>query len=306
MIQSREYRGEGDYQLIRKLLIDSYAITGTMHNWGIDVLDWFRFNGKVEEEISNSRSWERQVRLWETDNDKLVGVVILDGEDMLPQIHPNYRQIEEEMFGWAEQLHQANRSTEAVSWPLSVYVYEYDEERQTLLRNRGYKKLAQDSYIRWRSFAKPIPKFVLPQGYSIRSLDGINQEDLEKRAAIANKAFEITKHTAQTIKMLQNAPTYRPDMDLVVVGPDGMFAGYCVLWFDESNLIGMFGPVGTHPDHRKLGLGKAMMCEGLERLARLRARMAYVDCDLDEAPNRLYESVGFREYDWLYHWQITF
>jgi ribosomal protein S18 acetylase RimI-like enzyme len=306
MIQSREYRGEADYQRVRELLIESYAITGTMHNWGVDCWDWFRYNGRVFEEIANARSWEREVRLWEEDGAKLVGVAIPDGGDVFLQVHPHYRHVENEMLGWAERHYQASRPSGADRWSLSVYVYEYDQERQALLEGRGYKNLGQDSYMRRRSFDKPIPEFGLPRGYAIRSLAGKDREDLERRAAIANNAFNITKHTAETIQVLQRAPTYRPELDLVVVGTDGMFVAYCVIWFDEANRIGMFGPVGTHRAYRRLGLGKAMMSEGLMRLQALKVRMAYVDCDLDEAANRLYESVGFTDYDGVYHWQKEF
>lgn len=106
--------------------------------------------------------------------------------------------------------------------------------------------------------------------------------------------------------MLQKAPTYRPELDLVVVEPGGMFVAYGVIWYDEANRIGMFGPVGTHPAHWRRGLGKAIMREGLMRLEALQARMAYVDCDLDAAANRLYESAGFTEYDRVVHWQKQF
>jgi mycothiol synthase len=103
--------------------------------------------------------------------------------------------------------------------------------------------------------------------------------------------------------VLQQTPTYRPELDLVAVGPDGMFVAYCVAWCDEANQIGMFGPVGTHRAYWRRGLGKALMREGLLRLEALGARMAYVDCDLDPAANRLYESAGFTDYDRVYHWQ---
>lgn len=303
MIQSRAYRGEADYQRVRELLMESYAITGRLHNWGVDCWDWFRYNGKVFEEIANARRWERDVSLWETDEGQLVGVVILDGGDVFLQVHPHYRHLEGKMLSRAERHHQADRRGGVDRWPLSLYVYEYDQERQALLKGQSYQNLGHDSNMRRRPFDKPVPEFRLPRGYAIQNLAGVDRDDLEKRAAVANNAFDITKHTAQTIHMLQKAPTYRPELDLVVVGPDGMFVAYCVIWFDEANRIGMFGPVGTHRAYRRRGLAKALMREGLIRLEALQASMAYVDCGVEQGVNRLYESVGFTDCDRVHHWQ---
>jgi len=41
-------------------------------------------------------------------------------------------------------------------------------------------------------------------------------------------------------------------------------------------------------------------------MAALKATLAHVDSDLDEGPNRLYESVGFTDFDRVYHWQKAF
>ena len=78
MIQLVPYRGEVDYRRVHKLLIESYGITGRMHNWSVDCWDWFRYNGKVFQEIANSRTWEEEIGLWETEGGKLVGVAIPD------------------------------------------------------------------------------------------------------------------------------------------------------------------------------------------------------------------------------------
>jgi mycothiol synthase len=303
MIRSTEYRGEADYQRVRALLIESYALTGTLHNWGVDCWDWFRYNGKVFDEIANARSWEQEVRLWETQEGQLVSVVIPDGDEVSLHVHPHHRALEEEMLGWAERHHQAGGPSGADRGPLSLFVYDYDRERQALLQARGYRNLGHDGYLRRRSLDRPFPAFGVPPGVALRSLVATDHADLEKRAAVANSAFDITKHTAQTIQMLQQAPTYRPELDLVAVGPDGTFAAYCVVWYDKANRIGMFGPVGTHRAYCRRGLGKALLREGLLRLEALGTRMAYVDCDLDAAANRLYESAGFIDYDRVYHWQ---
>jgi ribosomal protein S18 acetylase RimI-like enzyme len=210
------------------------------------------------------------------------------------------------MLPWVERHHLAARPDGIDTWPLSTYVYEYDLQRQGLLEERGFENVGQDSYWRWRSLNTPLPPTLLPPEYCVRCIDPADREDLEKRAAVANSAFGGARHTADTIAVLQGAPTYRPELDLVAVGPGGVFAAYCVVWLDDVNRIGMIGPVGVHPDHRRHGLGRAMMSEALARLQALQARTVYVDCDLDVAANRLYESVGFTDFDRLFHWRKEF
>ena len=306
-IRSREYQCEEDYQRVRELLVESYALSGKLHNWGIDCWDWFRYNVKVFEEISGERRWEQDVRLWETDAGKLAGVALLEaGGELSLQVHPDQRGIEGEMLAWAEARHGAARPCDADDRPLSLFVYDFDRERQALLRHRGYENLGHVGYMRWRSTSEPPAQVNLPQGYAIRPIDGRESGDLERRATVANRAFDVDRHTARTIQVLQEAPTYRPDLDLVVVAPDGSFAAYCVVWHDVVNRIGWLGPVGTDPAYRRKGLATAVMGAGLRRLQALGATRAYVDCGLGEAPNRCYESLGFADYDRVFHWQKAF
>ena len=113
------------------------------------------------------------------------------------------------------------------------------------------------------------------------------------------------KTKAKGRNMTIHSTEYR-GLDLVAVAADGTFAAYCVVWFDEANRIGMFGPVGTHRAHRQRGLGKALLGEGLRQLEALNANKAYADSGLDRAANRLYESAGFIEFTRGYHWQKRF
>jgi mycothiol synthase len=62
-----------------------------------------------------------------------------------------------------------------------------------------------------------------------------------------------------------------------------------------------FEPVGTHPAHQRRGLGKAVMFEGLRRLKRMGATLAFVG-GFSPAANALYDSVG-SEYDLLEPWE---
>ena len=63
----------------------------------------------------------------------------------------------------------------------------------------------------------------------------------------------------------------------------------------------VFEPVGTHPNHQKRGLGKAVMSEGLRRAQKLEATLATVS-SYTEGAHVLYNSIGFTEFDLLEPW----
>ena len=306
-IKSRPYSGEQDYQRVRDLLVESYDITGKLHNWGLDRWDVFRYSAHASDEIAGRRPWEADVRLWERDSGQLVGAVHPeDGGDVFLQIHPHYRHLEDEMLEWAERRHQDSRPSEADRWPLNTYVYDYDAERAALLARRGYENRGHCGYTRRRSLDGPIPDARLPQGYLVRNARSEDKDDREKLVAVSNAAFSSNRATAEIIRVLAGAPTYRPDLDLVVVAPDGTFGSFCIVWFSETNRIAVFEPVGTHPAHQRRGLAKAMMCEGLRRIEALGVATVYVGAGTGAAANRLYESVGFTDFDRDYLWRKEF
>ena len=98
---------------------------------------------------------------------------------------------------------------------------------------------------------------------------------------------------------MRETPAYRADLDCVVIAPDGSVAAYTLAWLDALNGVGELEPVGTHVDHQRRGLGRAVNVYALHRLREEGATSALVACRGDEAypaPCKLYESVGFREW----------
>ena len=88
---------------------------------------------------------------------------------------------------------------------------------------------------------------------------------------------------------------YSGERDLFVRSPDGRGASACTIWFDPVNAVGLFEPVGTHPDFQRQGLGKAVMAEGLRRMQAAGMRRAAVGFDPNNvAALALYTSLGFR------------
>ena len=153
----------------------------------------------------------------------------------------------------------------------------------------------------WRTLEEPILEANPGQGYTARAL-GDGAELLERcyasglvfhpddiRIAAENRG-DVTWY-----RNIQNAPLYRRDLDIVGIAPDGGVASFCTIWFDDVTRTAYFEPVGTSPIHQRRGLGKAVMCEGLRRLKRMGAIMAFVG-GYTPAANALYSSVGFRQY----------
>lgn len=143
----------------------------------------------------------------------------------------------------------------------------------------------------------------MAEGYALRSTrpdDGDNQGI----ADLLNASFGRDWHTAKEFATFtRSSPSYRHDLNLVAEAPDGSFAALVGVTYDDANRRGIFEPVCTHPDHRRKGLARALMFEGLRRLKSLGANDAYVETGEDVPPNRLYEAVGFTEAYRGYVWQ---
>jgi mycothiol synthase len=87
-------------------------------------------------------------------------------------------------------------------------------------------------------------------------------------------------------------------LDLVAVAPDGRLAAFCVCWLNkgsEESPSGQIEPLGVQEDFRKLGLGRAILSEGLRRLVLCGADKVYVETDkYRNDALELYQAVGFR------------
>ena len=58
---------------------------------------------------------------------------------------------------------------------------------------------------------------------------------------------------------MQQAPDYRPELDVVVVAPSGDFVAFCQCWFDSVNQTGLIEPMGTVAAFRRAGYGRAAL-----------------------------------------------
>lgn len=135
----------------------------------------------------------------------------------------------------------------------------------------------------------------LSNGFHLRPSNGTLEVDAY--VALHRAVFESKNMTTEWRARTLQRPEYIPDLDLVCVAPNGQLAAFCICWLDKSvngNITGQIEPLGVHADFRKLGLGKAILAEGLKRLSEKGARNIYVQTDnYRNAAFKLYESAGF-------------
>jgi ribosomal protein S18 acetylase RimI-like enzyme len=253
-------------------------------------LDWWRCIDPTIDGIYRARLW--------LDGPQMVGFAYPTHGRVDMLVHPRYDFLIEPMLEWAEgdRLREAGPDSSFGAW-----CFTSDHARIAALESRNYTQQNAFFYYRRRPVRDPLPLVIMPIGYSVRAVDP--SVDLSARVAVHRSAFDETSLTVSRYRRAVESASYRPDLDLVAVTPDGTFAAFCLIWYDEENRIGTFEPVGTHAAHRRKGLARAVMVEGLRRLAALGAETALVNTFYEDTPAvALYESLGFREIDRFYAW----
>jgi ribosomal protein S18 acetylase RimI-like enzyme len=179
---------------------------------------------------------------------------------------------------------------------LAVFAADDDDASIRILRARGFEPEGRRlSQWQWRADGHPPVDVALPHGYRIRAVRGA--EEFEARVALHRAAFPASRLTEEKYERLLSVPHYRLDDDLVVEAADGSLAAFTLSWYDPAGRVGELEPVGTHPDHQRRGLSRAIVTEGVRRLFQRGARVVQVYSDRAEpAAEALYPSAGFQRH----------
>ena len=144
---------------------------------------------------------------------------------------------------------------------------------------------------------QPRPIVHVAEAYTLRTTRPEELADCQGIADLLNAAFHRTFHNPWEYQnFARRAPSFRNELDLVAVAPDGTFAAYVGIPYDEANRLGIFEPVCTHPDHLRRGLARALMTRRPAATVGDGGRQeAIVGTGDMEAANGLYTSMGFTE-----------
>jgi predicted N-acetyltransferase YhbS len=183
---------------------------------------------------------------------------------------------------------------------LRIAVHDADVGFQQLASSRGYVPLDERDPMSALAVAEAQSPAPLPAGFRLRSLADDNDLGKVDRALWRgfNHGDEPPEGGEADRELMQSAPNYRHDLNIVVQAPTGQFVSYCGMWYEPVRSIAMVEPVATDPDYRRMGLGRAAVLEGVRRCAALGATVAYVG-----STKSFYQSMGFRRAYGSTFWQ---
>lgn len=177
-----------------------------------------------------------------------------------------------------------------------------DLDAQDRLQRHGYVR--DDPEAPWGMLnvrdLDDIEEPALPTGYRALTMRELNDDanGLARRVDVHRAAWAPSNLTVEAYQDVMRTPPYRDDLDFVIESDNGTLVASAIGWYDEANHVAEFEPVGTHPDYRRRGLGRALSLFGMQRFRDAGAQQAIVGCRGDDnypIPKKLYRSVGFRE-----------
>jgi predicted N-acetyltransferase YhbS len=120
--------------------------------------------------------------------------------------------------------------------------------------------------------------------------DGFTLVDRER----ATRAHPMRRRNGEGVEArLRQCSLYDPVLDLAIEAGGGPVAGYGLFWFDPVTQVGLVEPMRVEDEFQRRGLARALLTEGLDRLAQRGARSVKVGYGT-EAARRLYTGLGFR------------
>ncbi|GKX31080.1 hypothetical protein SH1V18_35600 [Vallitalea longa] len=291
MLQQRYFKYLQDYNNVYEMLVNNFKSNNVNNNM-IPAEFEYCFCHSYSDIKSMSRSG-----VWE-DEGNIIGVAHIEfqlGEAFF-EIADGYNFLREEMLDYSEKYLRGTK--EDGKEFLYVKVPQHESKFKEYIEKKNYKY-----DITYKCMYMPLNKdflVELPKGYKIISIhDGVDHAKLQiaKQLGFNHKMEDIKgDHLANSL-ICATGPHFIPEMNYVVVAPNGDYVAYGGFWYDKRMDLAYLEPLCTHPDYRKKGLAKAILSKGMNECRKLGAKYC------TGGQNDFYSHLGFYEYnryDWWY------
>ena len=279
MTDRRPFTAPGDLRAMQRLAQELWRRRPELVDTTVAELAWTAASG--------SGDWSR--RLWLDGGEVVAWGWLFPPAELAWQAHPDRSELLDDVLDWFE--------SEAGAGERRTTVRSADEAAVERLRRRGYEHDPEAPYfLKTARSLEQVQQPAVPDGFRLKTMaDGV---DVATRVAVHRAAWEPSQLTQERYARVRETWPYRAELDVVLEAPGGTLAASVLAWYDDENRVGEFEPVGTHPDYRRRGLGRATNLFALHLLREAGAERAIVTCRGDAGyplPKLLYESVGFCE-----------
>lgn len=292
MIRRREFT-QADFCKVSDFLKKNHFTNSS--NWHIDRWNFSRYFPQNWLEIFDT--WPSTVGMWVDENDDIIAILCSEGEQegevffQLRQMHYD-SQLINEMIDFAEHNLYCEDNGKKILHVRANNLHKKLIEQ--VLSDRGYN-LEEGYEVDSSMQLQGTFDVELPEGFRIMEAKNFSPElrgiaHAKSFRSLESNAIEFIEERTRGYAGLIQAPDYSSDLDLCVVDKVGEIASFATVWFDNVNLIGILEPVGTITKYRKMGLGKAVIHEGINRVMKLGATKIHVG-----SSQQFYKALGFAE-----------
>lgn len=283
-IQFRNYTKQAgiteDYHKVRSFFIRLGYAEFTYARW-----DWMATHGSLD------KSDVGKIGIWEDDK-KIIGVATFDcrlGEAFCLTL-PEYEFLKKEMLIYSlDNLSKDGK--------FGIIIANSDLKFQDIAASLGLIATTQKENDAIFYLDNTSTEYALPDGFHITTMKetfdlcqysrilwkGFNHE------LMGEGEFKFSKDEEISSKEAMIRPNADLNLKVAAVDPNGNFAAYCGMWYDAEAGYAVIEPVATDPKYRKMGLGRAVVLEGIRRVGELGAKIATVG-----SSQQFYYSIGLR------------
>jgi ribosomal protein S18 acetylase RimI-like enzyme len=239
--------------------------------------------------------WPSYAGIWVAEEDGIVGYSTARGEGVEAYVLPASRRrgIGSGLLAVAEEL---------VEGPLIEATTRRDEPAAApFLAGHDYER-AYETWVMQLDLDEEIPPPAWPEGLNPRTFRAPEAESVKELLDLAYaEEPDFTKRPfAEWKRFMLGDPSFEPDSWFVVETPDGSLAAAALNWKE-----GFIKDLIVHPEHRRRGLGAALLRHTFRHFQAQGAERVTLKTDSRNTSQawRLYEREGMRTIRTLDEWQ---
>ncbi|MEG2290336.1 MAG: GNAT family N-acetyltransferase [Clostridium sp.] len=278
-----------DYYKVRAFLIKLGYCEFTYARW-----DWMTTHGYLD------KSALGKIGLWE-DEGELVALASYDTTlgCGFCLTYEKYRWLKGKMLDYAKKNFIKDKYFRIVIQDKDIYF-------QDIAAKMGFVATTEKENDAVYYMDRQEISYDIPERFHITSME--ESYDLFKYGQVLWKGFNheikgegkyvYTEEEEQCLNNSMKRANVDLNLKIAMVAPNGDFVAYCGMWHDPSSGYAVIEPVATDPAYRKMGLGKAVVLEGIKRCGNMGAKQAFVG-----SSQQFYYSIGLVPYETSTLWK---